>query len=322
MQHTRRRLTTLAGITGAALGLLALSGTASAEQRLTLTVLDATSGSTQVAIMNANGGAPQVVGTPPAGVWASCADWWPGRDRLLFTQQDRETLRPSTAASMTTSGTQRRTLVNSTGLTCVSADAGGDRFAFTGFADDRSIVGTMSADGSDRVVLFRSRSAMFFSPAISPDGSRIAVNKVVYGPDGSGVSSADLYVVDLATGVKTNITKTRAKPFYEPSWAGNGRLLAVRSSSGIVLMGADGRQMSKITQGGSVATSPVLSPSGKRVAYLTCAGDCGDPDLQGTGSVWRVKLDGSGKKQLFSSGGALQPTTSIAWMGTPAADVG
>ena len=65
-----------------------------------------------------------------------------------------------------------------------------------------------------------------------------------------------------------------------------------------------------------------LSPSGKRVAYLTCAGDCGDPELSGTGTVWRVKLDGSGKKELFSAEGALQPNTSVAWIGTPASDVG
>lgn len=323
MRHTSRRLIIMAGATGAALGLgLVPPGVASAQQRLTLTVLDGTSGSTQIATMNANGGTPQVVGNPPAGVWASCADWWPGRDRLLFTQQNRETMRPSTAASMTTSGTQRRTLVNSTGLTCISSDAGGSRFAFTGFADDRSVAGTMLADGSDRVVLFKSRSAMFFSPAVSPDGSRVAVNRVIYGPDGSGVSSADLFVVDLATGAKANVTKNRDKPFYEPSWAGNSRLLAVRSSSGIVTMGADGSGMSKITQGGDVATSPVLSPSGKRVAYLTCAGDCGDPELSGTGTVWRVKLDGSGKKELFSAEGALQPNTSVAWIGTPASDVG
>lgn len=321
MQHNRPRRRRRMLIAGATLGLVALPATASAEQRLTLTVLDESSGSTQIAVMSANGGKPEIIGDPPRGVWASCANWWPGRDRLLFTQQNRDTLRPATAASMTTSGTQRRTIPNSTGLGCIAADASGGRFAFTGFADDRSVVGTMLADGSARVILGRSKSAMFFSPAISPDGRRVAVNKVVYGADGSGVKSADLFVWDLADGTKTNITKDRAKPFYEPSWAGNGRLLAVRSSSGVVIMNADGTQTTKIVQGGGVAVSPVLSPSGKRVAYLTCSGDCGDPQLQGTGTVWRVKLDGSGKKKLFSSAAALQPNTSVAWMGTPATDV-
>ena len=129
------------------------------------------------------------------------------------------------------------------------------------------------------------------------------------------MQSSDILIVDIATGDKTNITKSKDKQFDEPSWIGNNKLVAVRSNVAIVTMNARGTNTTKITKGaGTYVASPVVSPSGNHLAYLTCQGDCGDPELAGTGTVWRVKVDGSGKKQLWSSSGDLQPNTSLAYV--------
>jgi Tol biopolymer transport system component len=60
-------------------------------------------------------------------------------------------------------------------------------------------------------------------------------------------------------------------------------------------------------------SSAVYSPDGKKIAYLQCTGNCGDPSLRGQGSVWTMNANGSGKRRVFNGGNGTQPATRLSW---------
>jgi Tol biopolymer transport system component len=57
----------------------------------------------------------------------------------------------------------------------------------------------------------------------------------------------------------------------------------------------------------------VYSPDGTKIAYLQCAGDCGDPSLRGQGSIWVMNANGSGKRRVFNGGNGVQPADRLSW---------
>lgn len=57
----------------------------------------------------------------------------------------------------------------------------------------------------------------------------------------------------------------------------------------------------------------VYSPDARKVAYLQCAGDCGDPQLKGQGSIWVMNANGSGKRRIFNGGNGTQPADRLSW---------
>lgn len=113
------------------------------------------------------------------------------------------------------------------------------------------------ADGSGRThVGSAARDDGSFTPAVSPDGTRIAL------PSANG----SLTIVD---------TKTRArKVFYGPSsgpaWSPDGRLLAVTSNEGTWLLRASDGRTSRVDRAG---VRPAWSPSGDRLAYYRLRDD-------------------------------------------------
>jgi hypothetical protein len=42
-------------------------------------------------------------------------------------------------------------------------------------------------------------------------------------------------------------------------------------------------------------------------------GDCGDPELQGQGSIWVMNANGSGKRRVFNGANGVQPADRLAW---------
>jgi Tol biopolymer transport system component len=57
----------------------------------------------------------------------------------------------------------------------------------------------------------------------------------------------------------------------------------------------------------------VYSPDGTKIAYLQCAGDCGDPQLVGQGSIWVMNANGSGKHRIFNGDNEVQPSDRLSW---------
>jgi RTX calcium-binding nonapeptide repeat (4 copies) len=69
-----------------------------------------------------------------------------------------------------------------------------------------------------------------------------------------------------------------------------------------------------VTGDGVTVSSPTFSPDGSKIAFTQCVGDCGDPMLQGTGSIWVMNPDGSGVRQILNQATAgVQPDGTLNW---------
>lgn len=69
-----------------------------------------------------------------------------------------------------------------------------------------------------------------------------------------------------------------------------------------------------VTGDGVTVSSPTFSPDGSKIAFTQCVGDCGDPMLQGTGSIWVMNPDGSGVRQILNQATAgVQPDGTLDW---------
>jgi Tol biopolymer transport system component len=73
------------------------------------------------------------------------------------------------------------------------------------------------------------------------------------------------------------------------------------------------RVLTNVSGANTTVAAAVYSPDGKRIAYLQCAGDCGDPLLKGQGSIWVMNADGSRKRRVFNGGNGVQPANRLTW---------
>lgn len=99
-------------------------------------------------------------------------------------------------------------------------------------------------------------------PALSPSGDRV----VMVAPSGVG---DDLFIVDVARGVATQLTSTGARG--EPAWDPDGRRIAYSCGTtgrdgGVCLVNADGSGEPVVAIPG--ASHPSFAPDGRQVAYL------------------------------------------------------
>jgi Tol biopolymer transport system component len=77
--------------------------------------------------------------------------------------------------------------------------------------------------------------------------------------------------------------------------------------------GTDVRVLTKVPGAHTSIVDAVYSPNGKKIAYLQCHGDCGDPRLQGQGSVWVMNADGTAKHRVFNGRNGVQPANRLSW---------
>ena len=69
---------------------------------------------------------------------------------------------------------------------------------------------------------------------------------------------------------------------------------------------------------GAALSSPMFSPDGSKIAFLQCVGDCGDPQLAGTGSLWVMDADGSDLTLILDQTTAgMQPFGYVDWGVSP-----
>ncbi len=125
----------------------------------------------------------------------------------------------------------------------------------------------INADGSDRRLLMSTQhleGKMDFSPAWSPDGSRIA-----FSSDRPG--QYDIFVIDVSGENLANLTNSPEIHEYAPSWSPDGTHILYKSWDDHfhTLRLADGHK-TQVTQAQGDRRNPVWSADGKQIAF---AGD-------------------------------------------------
>lgn len=134
------------------------------------------------------------------------------------------------------------------------------------------------------------------SPAVSPDGARIAYSLYRTNPDGKSPGGTDLYVMAVdATG--TELVVDHEQPgasITDPAWAANGQnvYFTYRNLDGVerierVQLGAPERTL--IVER---AHSPTLSANGKQLAYLAI------DEQARTDTLWVSTVDGTEAQPL------------------------
>jgi Tol biopolymer transport system component len=252
-------------------------------------------------------------------VWNEDPTFSASGQTIYFDSLDRSTTRPSHIYQMNADGTGRKLADGASAPTHVwpSVNRSGSALAVVQYDNmGESAIATMKTNGADRkVVATPTRLQSYGAPEYAPSGGRITFYRVTYNENGQGIAKSDLFVRNGAR--NTNITAGSSAQFFSPSWAPNGRtLLAIRGQRTIVSISPNGTGVRVLTTVSGAETSvadAIYSPDGTKIAYLQCVGDCGDPELQGQGSIWVMNANGSGKRRLFNGANGVQPANRLAW---------
>ena len=285
-------------------------------------VFDAVDGDTktvQIFRVSAGGTRLKQLTTTTGAVWNEDPSFSANGQRIYFDSLDRSTTRPSHIYRMNANGTGRQLADRAAAPTHVwpSVNRSGSALAVVQYGKGgQSVIATMKTNGANRkVVANATRRQSNGSPEYAPNGARIAFYRVRYNKSGRGIAKSDLFVRKGRR--NTNITAHSSAKFFGPSWAPNGRrLLALRGQRTIVSMRPNGtgvRVLTSVSGAHTGIVDAVYSPDGKKIAYLQCTGDCGDPELQGQGSIWVMNANGSGKRRVFNGGNGVQPANRLSW---------
>jgi Tol biopolymer transport system component len=144
----------------------------------------------------------------------------------------------------------------------------------------------MNSDGTGLTLLAR---PVIGSPAPSPKAKQVAF-----------VTLGDIWLLDLDTGGRTNLTKTGTLGgIADPAFSPSGKQIAFANGTGIAIMNADGTSVTQLTSGGELI--PRWSPDGKRILLNT-----------GTDASI-VNADGTGVTNLTQSLGGTHALVGWAW---------
>jgi Tol biopolymer transport system component len=286
---------------------------------LAFDALDAETRTVQIFTVSAGGTGLDQLTTTTGAVWNEDPNFSANGQTIYFDSLDRATNRPSHIYRMNANGTGRQLADQASAPTHVwpSINRSGSALAVVQYgAGGQSVIATMRANGANRkTVAGATRLQSAGSPEYAPSGARLAFYRVTYNKNGQGIAKSDLFVRN--GGRNTNITPRLSAKFFSPSWAPGGqKLLALRGQGTIVSMRPNGTGVRVLTNVSGAETGivdAVYSPDGKKIAYLQCAGDCGDPQLQGQGSIWVMNANGSGKQRVFNGGNGVQPASRLSW---------
>jgi TolB protein len=136
------------------------------------------------------------------------------------------------------------------------------------------------------------------SPAWSPDGKKIAVEKDL------GWPNSEIYTLNPDGTGETRLTHTRYEE-DKPVWSPDGKKIAVTTNREtgcqspaagcytIYVMNADGSQQTRLTADTAAILEPKWSPDGSRIAFLRL------PDYPSWGyDIYTVNVDGSNERRL------------------------
>jgi Ca2+-binding RTX toxin-like protein len=146
---------------------------------------------------------------------------------------------------------------------------------------------TMKADGTGRAQLTNTADYEF-SPAFSPDGSKIAF---VRSPTGGGHD--DIWLMN-ADGSSQHQLTTGATDYHEdPAWSPNGaKIVFTLNRQHLYSMNADGSGVTQLTNAAGSQLQPSWSPDGAKIAYV-CTGSHYD--------ICVMNADGSNQTNLTNN---------------------
>ncbi len=281
--------------------------------------LNQTDGTVQIYRMSAAGKGLKELTSTTGKVWNEDPDFTAKGRRIYFDSLDRGTNNPAHIYRMNANGTGRKLADSASAPTHVwpSVNRSGSTLAVLQYPrNGGSAIATMNTNGRHRKVIGRANSNQGLgTPAFAPTGGRLAYYRVTYGKNGQGIAKSAVFV---RNGKRTrNITARLRGKFSSPSWSPNGRrILALRGQGTIVSMNPNGTRLRVLTNvrgAHTFITSAVYSPDAKKIAYMQCTGDCGDPQLKGQGSIWVMNANGSAKRRVFNGGNGTQPADRLAW---------
>ena len=125
------------------------------------------------------------------------------------------------------------------------------------------------------------------SPALSPDGERIAYTA---SNDPGGGDRHLLYIRHIETGNGFRVMSEDNA--YNPAWSHTGEQIAYDDGSDLYVSSVDmaNPQVFKITHGGSHHTNPTWSPDGRQIAFAST--------LDGTWNIFAINVDGTNRIRL------------------------
>jgi Tol biopolymer transport system component len=286
---------------------------------ITFDAVDGTTGTVQIFRVSGTGGGLKQLTTTSAKVWNEDPTFAASGQRIFFDSLDRATTRPSHIYRMNANGTGRQLSDGRSNPphVWVSVNRTGSSLAMVQFTGaGQAVIATMNPNGHNlRVIARGTKVQSDGTPEYAPNNGRIAFERVTFNTNGQGIRKGDLIIRN--GGRNVNITAGRRANYFGPSWAPNGQqLVAIRGQRTLVSLNSNGTNIRVLTTVGGQETNitdAVYSPDGKKIAYLQCNGDCGDPDLRGQGSIWVMNANGSGRHRVFNGGNGVQPAERLAW---------
>lgn len=91
---------------------------------------------------------------------------------------------------------------------------------------------------------------VFFYPAVSPDGTRLAFSASIFYPN----DPYDIYVIDLETGFRNELPLTDNFHAFNPTWSPDGNYLAFSNPDGLFVIPSDGSAEPTLIANGSHPT--------------------------------------------------------------------
>ena len=125
------------------------------------------------------------------------------------------------------------------------------------------------------------------SPALSPDGERIAYTA---SNDPGGGDRHLLYIRHIETGNEFRVMSEDNA--YNPAWSADGEQIAYDDGGDLYISSVDiaNPQVFKITHGGSHHTNPTWSPDGRQIAFAST--------LDGNWNIFAINVDGTNRIRL------------------------
>ncbi len=301
-------------------GPSAVAGTFSGRNGgLVFDAVDQTTRTVQIFQVSAGGTGLKQLTTTTGDIWNEDPSFSATGRTIYFDSLDRATTQPSHIFWVNANGTGRQLADGASAPTHVwpSVNRSGSALAVVQYDNGgESSIATMKTNGANRKVIANAtRLQSYGAPEYAPSGGRLAFYRVTYNENGRGIARSDLFVRNGSR--NTNITARSSAQFFGASWAPNGRtLVAIRGQRTIVSMRPNGtgvRVLTTVSGAETGVADAIYSPDGRKIAYLQCSGDCGDPELRGQGSIWVMNANGSGKRRVFNGGNRVQPANRLSW---------